>query len=543
MAFGLPPAWQSGFALPDNVKDEGLERRGFVTKQMPRGTYDNSPADPTGGFAVPTYIRTEGYGQGARTTKWMRRGEYGPNVPQWIQKQPTVATMVRRGDAKLVTIQRQSFSGMGSLGGISGDPPLPEPFEAYGTRAAQAILSRINQLAPSVRKQQLKQILDRLDPSLWNRTAEITRRYVGQGLHATEAFPRGLARALSAGIAAEMIRSGQTSSAPQPASLLGLGCYGCEAALGATPAGTGVLAKLGISLANASSIASSAVLAATAPTLPKSGQMVQVGPFTFPVGDQAFQMIGTKAQWQAVPGSWKRYVRNIVVITDRDLKTMQDDFMAHPSMQSSGQLSALMNSLKPAPTNAVWNDWLQIKPGERVTMRAISPAMTQGKWSDADDGRAMPIAKFVHPVSQNLWGVFLSLTPNKDNPTAAQLYVKWIPEKPWYQKALDFIPSIIAGVIDVVKDVVEELGDLACQLATNPNAIQAGQAAGVASGGGAAAGAAGAMIAQQLCGGPKAPPLPPLPPPPPSDNLLPIVLIGGGVLVAALLLKKKKKAP
>ena len=39
MPFNLPPSWDPGYALPDNVKDEGLERRAFVTKQMPRGTY------------------------------------------------------------------------------------------------------------------------------------------------------------------------------------------------------------------------------------------------------------------------------------------------------------------------------------------------------------------------------------------------------------------------------------------------------------------------------------------------------------------------
>lgn len=532
MAFGLPPAWRSGFALPDNVLDEGLERRAFVTKQMPRGTYDNTPPDPTGGFAVPGYVRQEGYGQGAYTTKWMPRGEYGPRVPQWIQKQPTVAAMRKVGDAKVVTIQRRQFSG---LGGLSGEPPLPGPFEEYGARAASAILRRINQLAPSERKKQLKQIMDAIDPSLWNRTAEITRRYVGQGLTAVEAFPRGLARALAAGIAAEMIAAGKSRVAPQPRSLLGLGCYGCDAALGALPlVSTAVLAP---------TVGKPVLVATKVP----AGKQVQVGPFTFPVGDQPFVLANGAAAIKALPREWHGYISRALKISDAEQQALIQDVLkkiANSAGTASGSTAAAVKvfnmQMAKSPDNAIWKDALHIFPGQNVTLRAISPMMTTGKWSDSDDGRAMPIATFTHPVSGNKWGVFLGMSGDKLNPTGVQLYVKWLPEQPWYTRALGWIASLPAKLIEAVKEVVEELGDLACQLASNPNAINAGAAAGVAAGGGAAAGAAGAAIAQSLCGGPKtaAPP----PPPPSQDNLLPVVLIGGGVLAAALLLTKKKKA-
>src|SRR5512142_806693 len=132
MAYNLPPGWDPGFVLPENVRDEGLERRAFVTKQLPRGTYDN-PSVGTGVYAVPQYVLGEEYGPGTLTTKWRPSGTYdGGAIPGWLSRRPQVArtTMLPRGGRE-ITMRAM------------GDAPMPEPFETYGQRAAQAMLARV----------------------------------------------------------------------------------------------------------------------------------------------------------------------------------------------------------------------------------------------------------------------------------------------------------------------------------------------------------------------------------------------------------------
>jgi hypothetical protein len=222
MAYNLPPAWDAGFALPKNVRDEGLERRAFVTRQLPRGTYDDS-TDGTGGYVVPQYVLDEGTGQGAYVTDWQARGTYnGPVVPNWLNKRPTVTQVTQLpGGAQQVTVQPL------------GDAPMAEPFESYGQQAAAVLIGAVANLPQGQRQKALKAIMDRIDKSLWSRTSDIFNRYVQQKMAPADAFPLALARALSTGIAAEIITTGIRGSAPQAASLLGLGCYGCAAVLGA----------------------------------------------------------------------------------------------------------------------------------------------------------------------------------------------------------------------------------------------------------------------------------------------------------------------
>lgn len=221
--YNLPPAWDPGFALPKNVQDEGLERRAFTTKWLPRGTYDN-PSVGTGGYAVPQYIQDEGYGQGTFTTKWQPEGTYdGPTIPNWLNQRPKlVKATPLPGGGHQFTVQ------------ALGDAPLPAPFEDYGQKAAQALISRVATLPSGQRQAAMKKLLDTVDGSLWSRTQGFFDRYVReQKMRPQDAFPLALARALSTGIAAEIILTGQRGTAPQANSLLGLGCYGCGPLLGA----------------------------------------------------------------------------------------------------------------------------------------------------------------------------------------------------------------------------------------------------------------------------------------------------------------------
>lgn len=84
--FNLPPPWNPGYAYPQNVEDEGLERHAFTTQWAERGSFDN-PKVGTAGYAIPEYVLDEGYGQGTMTTRWAERGSYpGPKVKHWLDK-------------------------------------------------------------------------------------------------------------------------------------------------------------------------------------------------------------------------------------------------------------------------------------------------------------------------------------------------------------------------------------------------------------------------------------------------------------------------
>ncbi len=222
MAYNLPPSWDSGFVLPENVIDEGLQRRAFVSKWMPRGTYDDE-TDGTAGYDVPQYVLDEGIGQGAFTTEWQPRGTYnGPRIPHWLNQRPKVVkTQALPGGGQVVTVQPL------------GDAPLPDPFETYGQKAAQGLIARVSGLPQGQRQKVLKGILDQVDKSLWTRTQDIFNRYLKQGMTPQDAFPLALARAMSTGIVAEIVHTGARRTAPRVNSLLGLGCYGYQPNYGA----------------------------------------------------------------------------------------------------------------------------------------------------------------------------------------------------------------------------------------------------------------------------------------------------------------------
>ena len=180
MPFHLPPSWDPGFALPDNVKDEGLERRAFVTKQLPRGTYDN-PSVGTGGYAVPGYIRADGLGQGATVTKWAPSGTYyGPKLLHNLNSRPTANVSGRARGRQTIAFTRHqqalpaqisAMQGLGDVASVVGADPFPEPYQSYGIKAAAIIMSQVSQQPQAKRKVLLKKIMDAIDPTLWTRTA------------------------------------------------------------------------------------------------------------------------------------------------------------------------------------------------------------------------------------------------------------------------------------------------------------------------------------------------------------------------------------
>ncbi len=237
MAYNLPPTWDPGFAMPQNALDEGLERRAFVTKQLPAGTYDDVRTG-TGGYVVPQYVLDERTGRGTFTTKELPGGVYiGPKIPHWLNQRPQIATQSRKGDTLRTKFSARSLQG---LGGISGAEATLHPvFGNYGARAARLLMSQAMARPQPQRRAFLKGVLDRVDPTIWGRAAEYARQFNRQGMPTSAAVERGIAQAMGAGLAKEIVDTGLRGSVKRK-SLLGLGCFGSFGALGdVTPSGAG----------------------------------------------------------------------------------------------------------------------------------------------------------------------------------------------------------------------------------------------------------------------------------------------------------------
>lgn len=231
MAYTFPKSRRGSYAIPQYVKDEGLERHAFVTLQAPDGTFDN-PAVGDGGYVVPKYVLKDPIGQGVRITKRAPRGTYyGPKIPYWLNQTGNVIVKEKpaKGGGTAIT--------MVGLGDVSSSVL---PFQKYGNKVASLLLNHVQKLPPTHRKAELKRVMNAIDPSMFDRAAAISSRNVAAGMPLASALHAGIARAAATGMHAELIQLGRTNVAPKARSLLGMGCYGCEAALGALNAAASI---------------------------------------------------------------------------------------------------------------------------------------------------------------------------------------------------------------------------------------------------------------------------------------------------------------
>jgi len=603
MAYNLPPAWDAGFALPKNVRDEGLQRRAFVTKQMPRGTYDDS-TDGTAGYNVPQYIKDEGTGQGAFTTFWQPRGTYnGGKVPHWLNKRPTVTGVIPLpGGGQQITMQP---AGMGD------DAPMGEPFDTYGQKAAQLIISRFQTVPQPQRQKAMRAFLDSVDKSLWTRTTDIFNRYVQQQkIPPANAFPLALARALSTGITAEIIATGLRRTAPQANSLLGLGCYGCAAFLGAmgddtagcqaAPAGytwiygatvngqaiPGHWAKAAAGqpvqafcLTPPPGAITAATIAATGTTEVRdhgAGYDWFVGPFGFNSSTFKPRVWGIGAPSATIanraappdimyltPGDLPAtpqlaYVRPMIpevlawlkarLTEAKDSSGNGDTPTTYVDMAGNRQASSYMFdgngnlSQGQADDAKMWFDAMGIQPGTPVRLHTLWNLKTGGA----------PMARTTHIKTGANMALAVSLAPmdltrgdwSKANPLVLKVWLSSVPDPNifgalWNPMILINPLTALQAIASVTAGIAPILGNLACDVLGNPAAGAAAGAAAAAYGIPPQAGTAGVALAASQCGQP--------PPPPPvvaaKRSVWPWVLGGGAVVVAALLTKPRRATP
>lgn len=475
--FDLPPPWNPGYALPSNVKDEGLYRSAMVTRQYPRGTYNTQAgAAVHNGYAIPGYIRREEVGQGAQVTRWAPRGTWYPS------------------GTKMKALGDDVDAGGGA-------------FAAYGQRAAAYLFERVQYLPPGERLQAMKLVLDKVDPTLWARAEEAARPFVKM-MGPRAAMQEGLARAMSKGVVKELEKIGRSRRAPAKKSLTGLGCYGCAVVLG------DVLEALGDdSRDQRGQTVSTTGHQSTRPPAPgAAGDVIQIGPFTFPVGGTTTR--GTyRVHTANLPPAWKKWIAD-------ELKRLSTTAKGWRDVGPVGQIQA---------SNAGLEKWFGMSPTDPVVRQFV-------------DGTA-PLIKSTDPVKGNPVGLFVVATPT----TLEVWYKDMTPKasKPWWKRAWEAIKHVGAKIVkgvkkaaEYAKDALGKLAELGCKLVQTPGAQQAAAAAGSTPSPQAQAAAAGATIAASLCKDDPEPEPVALPVPPPPSSLLPLAIAGGAV--ALILITRKR---
>ncbi len=494
--YDVPPPWDPGYALPANVRAEGLRRRALVTDWAPRGTF--TPGAPaTASWAVPGYAKTEPEDESlTRTTAWAQRGM----VYAVGGKKMTQAGGESVGAATKGSLMGTRSYGMGALepcGEAKGY--MPDPFQVYGVAASKFLLSRVAVLPPARRAQALRTVLDHVDRSLWERASRNAQQIRATGASPSQALQQGLAAAMSDGMIKEVIELGRTRRAPKQRSLLGLGCYGCSAQmLGDTVrGGTEVETQRGGSV----------------------DEVVAIGPFQFPIGGSK-----TRATYRVhtpnLPAEWRAWFGK---------ETARMSALAMGWMKAA---SALLGQPRTVPASSLGLDkYFGISPDTPVIAKFF-------------DGSA-PIAKLVDPKTGEDMGLFVIASPD-----LFELWYRPMPKperekRPWWKKAWDSVRKVVGKIMggiakagrtaaEYAKKGLDALAELGCKVVNSGAAPAAAAGAAAATGVPPQVGAQGVGIAQGLC----AEPPPKIEPGPTSatSGFLPFAIVGGGI--AALLLLK-----
>jgi hypothetical protein len=544
-SYNLPPPWDPGYNDPTNVDAEGLIRSTFTTEQRPRGSYDQ-PSVPTGGYTVPKYVMDEGYGQGTFVTKQMDRGQAVILPPHWLDMPTTTVQSigkVRGGGKKF------------ALDVLSGAEDLPEPggpndpIQRYGQLAAKAVMTRVRAAPPRHRKAALKAVMDAVDPTLWQRVANRSDVYLQAGQSDPAALEQAMASSFSEGFLKEIVATGKKGQAPEPTSLMGLGCYGCTAL---------VLADISESLGDTPS-------ANVAGAGADGSETIVVGPFTFPSDTASHSIHFTNMD--AWDNDWQRWfweeLRHLTV--DAIAQSTGKDAAAKVTVEQAKQLPS---PLPPAVGMAEIQQRVRTHygwPGE--VGQSFSSPWGDYKLKSSNDFQLdkwislfntpvyerflngeKPLAKTVHPKTGKDWGLYLKVWP-----TFLEFIFQEIPppKKSWLGRLWDKIKSIPSSIkklaveaYHAAVEAVKDLGDIACGILNAPGADLAAGAGAAALGAPPQAGIAGAQIGKGLCASPTPPVVAPPPPPPPKgvSSWMAVLIVGGAVGAAYYLTKDKHRS-
>jgi hypothetical protein len=477
--FQRPNPYQPSYATPNYVYGEPPGRGTLTTKGLPRGTIDTADAHQTqANFAVPGYVLSETQGRGAYGTKMLPRRFVDTLAPDDLARPfPN-----RQGSLSGTVFSKKTLTGS-SLGDVTayGDRQR-DPFKLYGAQAVEWIEKHILQnhrLDLAQKREALRKVLDRIDPSLRlviGRKAEAFRL---QGDLPGVAYRKAMAEALAAGLMDEVQGLGRKGLSGTPR-MFGRRLRG-GGALGATS--TSAPQKIKINVGGAQFDV----------TRYADGTMEGTKKYTSPGGFQGLRL----------PGA-----------VDRAFRAAQNRM---------AKLGANLRSAFGAPVDIMVK---QVANGKFPVIKFGSPvhgvyvALDTGAFNDAIKSATITI-KRVPPPDKN-W-----LEKGIDAFTS----VVTLPFK--------IAGKVVEAGVDLVEDAVDKLGGLACKVVSSELGTIAAGTAGGAYGGpaGAQAGMMGAQIGAGICGGGGGgPPMPyveekPFP-------ILPVALAAGGVLLVFLAVKE-----
>ena len=511
--FRLPPPWNPGYALPQNVDDEGLERHAYTTAWAPRGSFDN-PKVGTAGYAVPQYVKDEGYGVGAMVTRWAPRGSYpGPKVPFWLDKQSAKVVGRKRLPGGATQLQIQTMAG------VEISKTGKAPFTNYGMKSAAALIETVKMMPPAMRTAQLRKAMEKIDPNLYARSEKLATAESKAGVPADVALERGIAAAMSQGIASELVELGRGKK-PAKKSQLGAVCYGCATALGATgdtkagfcwiPATATVPGHWERMQAGQDPSTCIQTEGGSLPTV-RVGSGTTVAPPPETQGDQKFLLIGP-FMIPVSAGQWRDH-RPLT----GDKKAWVDANVAQAAKAGGISVAEMQQGRYPfvrfkSDTGEPWGLYYEVK-SDGTTLVSYHKETAEGL-----EGLG-GLWGFVKDIARRVGGAI------KDVFKKIWAGIKWV----------------AVTVVDFVKDAAEWIKDKACDLFSSPLGQVAGAAAGASVGGaaGAQAGAMGAQIAAQACASQEQQTAPPVTPPQ-EPSMMPLLLVGGAGIAALLILGKKK---
>jgi hypothetical protein len=553
-AYRLPPPWNPGYALPQNVEDEGLERHAYVTEWAPRGTFDN-PKVGDGGYSLPGYVRAEQYGRGAYVTKWAPRGSYpGPSIPHWLDAAPRKLRPIKRaGGGKT----KAFLHGLGaSEARMSGRAPLTE----YANTLAYNLIDTVRMMPDAMRKKELRKALNAIDPKLYARAEKYAQEEERAGAPALVALQRGIARAAAEGLGTELVDLGKGKK-PARQSQLGAAMYG----LGAAP--TIKIDMPGIKDGQCymeidkdlqakgiypwKAMRWNAKLNKGEDFVDNTGRQLKdacsswqgqmnVGGFIFSV-DPKLDTKMARIRWTNDRGKLPDQLRQIALTA---LTTDCEGCASTSMVPLAGHKIGALKDFIPELRDEVNQD----------VVGGVQKYLNKDGRTGCDAMSDVPIAYFRHPVLHEDWGLFMTLTADKPldhfgdkNPPYLCFQIGKIPGGFW-RSFLKGLTRLAIAIVHFVEDAIKWVADNTCDLLCSQYGAAAGAAAGAATGAafggakgaqtGAQVGAVGAQIAAQACncGGDAPPPAAS----PQSSSVMPLLLIGGGAIAGFYYLNKKK---
>jgi hypothetical protein len=228
MRYNISPAWDAGYAIPDNVRDEPL-RRSYLREgyALPRGFYDAPAASPAWnpGYALPANVRDEGIGTNPIVSYGLARRTIGAQVPPLVPG--AVEDIIDAGGAG--TPEMNALSGSEWMDAQSwrygfGDDSAQDarPLDEWAKDVAAGVVAAVRGVQPGRRTAALKMALNELEPGLAVRVESTTRKLVSLGLPKSQALRVAIQDNVKAGLIQEALDLAY-GHAPKAESLMGLG--------------------------------------------------------------------------------------------------------------------------------------------------------------------------------------------------------------------------------------------------------------------------------------------------------------------------------